>query len=165
MEKVRRKFAYLWSLENVRRLSSSLWKICDDGFLYVGKCATVTNSPILWWKMCDGLKKSNSYGKCATAIAQNPQQCFYLSENVRRSQIVQYCNGKCPTAVAQNPEQRFYLLENVRRSQIVKYSNGKCATAIIQNQLKHFYLLENVRRSQIFLYCDGKCQMVMSHKI
>ena len=92
VENVRRKFHCLFLLENLRRVVSLVWKICDDWFLFVGKCQTVTSSPMVsfyqlenvrrsqiviwwvctWWKMSDGHKKSIFEflfdGKCQMVI-------------------------------------------------------------------------------------------------
>ena len=94
-EKVRNFFSLMWKKSDENLLIYEVWKMCDDYLLHCGrfatkdfcmlekvwrsqivqycdgKCATVTNCPILWWKMCDGhhtksIKAFLFVGKCAT---------------------------------------------------------------------------------------------------
>ena len=121
----------LFQTEKVRNSFSLMWKKSDENLLIYEV-----------WKMCDDYLLH--CGRFATMD-------FCMLENVRRSQIVQYCDGQCTMAIKQNPEKHSYFLENVRRSQKSKsvMENVRRPSHKIHNSVSICWKMSTVTNSQI----------------
>ena len=98
----------LFQTEKVRNFFSLMWKKSDENLLIYEV-----------WKMCDDYLLH--CGRFATMD-------FCILENVRRSQIAQYCDGKCAT-VSKNPIELWKMCNGHRtKSTTVFLFVGKCAT-------------------------------------
>ena len=116
----------LFQTDKVRNFFSLMWKKSDETLLIYEV-----------WKMCDDYLLH--CGRFATMD-------FCMLENVRRSQIVQYCDGKCATAIKQNPE---------KRPNIWKMCDGhKKSNSVMENVRR---LLHKIHNSVCICWkmCDG----------